>query len=273
MKKVILKPRKKNAGVELMKCRRMHNNLNAFALRDTDGKLAICTGHYCFANFREHLNSVGKVDQCYLAVSSYLKKFKAEGEATNKYLQYILKDSIFSKTYKTKTVGAAKRYGVSMDVNQPKDLLQCGLIAIRRSWEYPVKIKFWYEMVERGVHPHVALMFSIFVCAFDKGIVSLNPCGHFSNHEVFYFDNLENIPHVYKNGLKSNHSSIVNNKDFRMDVFTKTNTLDNPLDKLHGITVYDVFGIPRKMGMYDRPRFRVEAVVEKLKKFTEEYMQ
>lgn len=184
------------AGSALMKKKAEFKCLQQYAIKGENGKIAICTASICFANFTNLLTEIGcwksgkGISEFYLAIGKTIPIADYREEVFNKYLKFIMNESFVKDAFNTKRVCDAKRYGVSLNVDVPANILWVAALAIRRAWEFPEKIRTWDFFCRAGVHPQIALTLCEFFQLTSENLWRFYSGGMFNNHEIFKFNSL-----------------------------------------------------------------------------------
>lgn len=94
---------------------------------------------------------------------NYTYHDEADKAVARKYMNYVLKRSIFSKNFKNKNLSDALKHGVEVDcINIPRPLVLCTLAALRSCWERRAAEPF-AKLLSLGFDEHRAFLLSSYV--------------------------------------------------------------------------------------------------------------
>ena len=92
------------------------------------------------------------------AIEKMLSHPQPELKVHLKYLNFILKDPLFGQAFREKSIKAALRNGLLVNIDMPQWIVHPALICIRAAYEFPGKVKAWDTLVKKGVSPRLALL-------------------------------------------------------------------------------------------------------------------
>jgi len=141
----------------------------------------IHTNNACMKHMRAHTTPD--------AIEKMLSQPQPELKVHLKYLNFILKDPLFGQAFREKSIKAALRNGLLVNIDMPQWIVHPALICIRAAYEFPGKIQAWDTLVKKGVSPRLALLLADCV-VFPENIGSqgftVRPGGK-ANYSLGYF--------------------------------------------------------------------------------------
>lgn len=97
------------------------------------------------------------------------------------YLKYVLQNSCWSGTIKTKSVSSAIRNWIELDCSSPRDIAIPAAIALRQADEFKSTLPVFSEARKAGLTVGQSHILSLFLKSTGKGYVVGTPC---SSHSV-----------------------------------------------------------------------------------------
>jgi hypothetical protein len=138
----------------------------------------------------------------------------------NKFVQWCIKDSVFSDAFAYKRVSDCYRYGVKTNINKNNLCLSyivVSLMFIRYAYEFPHFLPLWSRLVKDGVEPHIAMC--IAQC-FKKESKYYSHRYQGKGHDLFHHASKKLFNSFIKHGISKQYF----NSGFR--VFQSTNFLN-----------------------------------------------
>jgi hypothetical protein len=126
-----------------------------------------------------------RYDQIYQWISTHKDTLM---KATLEFHRFLLTDYVFGQPFITKNIEEAFTLGTLIDQDCKQGLAMTSLILSRRPKEYPYKVLAWYELVNRGVHPRMAVVLS--EAAYENGNGNWDFYYADSGHQAFEIDEM-----------------------------------------------------------------------------------
>lgn len=142
---------------------------NYFHLRPRDKNIRWTGNTACHAQLKRWDTKVEE-DDVFVSLIQYKWKrsfLLDEGEyvkASIKWIDFLVNESPFAIAFLEKDANVIwENQSFVLDVKCPNNLFAAAAIQSRRLWEHNGDVWGWYKMVEAGINPHLAMLFSHFV--------------------------------------------------------------------------------------------------------------
>lgn len=144
------------------------NTFQSFYLKD--GSVAFIGAGACHIPLKRG-NSYAKVGSVEYVVNrlqnSNSTVYKDQDACNAFFLEWLMNHSVWRNTYASNDHAKAIKDGmVFSNPETPNNLLVTGAIALRSTWEYPIRAKLFTDLVKEGVCPEVAMLATVRVGSF-----------------------------------------------------------------------------------------------------------
>lgn len=175
-------------------------NICSYGLRWEKGQRLqindVCYARAVYSHYTDKDDKKGKIKEIALSLKHAIKYAK-DKKAIRKWVDFILNRSIFKDVFLTKSVQAAWRYGVQIDVNKPTSQCVAGMIGLREGWEFPSLLKAFSFLTKNGINENVAFILSRMVYLENYNWQK----GSWGGHQTINAINVENMRALLKEGM------------------------------------------------------------------------
>ena len=210
------------------------------AWKTNKGDIGNTTSAICFAPMFNQFIGVDRsigLSQLYMGVQQPFTEDeeyyipKKHHRMFEKYMLFVMTESIFKDAFITKRVCDAKRYGIEMNTKVAGNIVLSAMICIRRGWEMVDRMYAWNFLVKNGVCPHISLILSHFMGYNPdrKSLYALSNGMRKKNHEVFEFESIAKGLSAIKYGAKPIEKPYCESINHGWVVFRTTNQYEVPL--------------------------------------------
>lgn len=95
-------------------------------------------------------------------VSTLIASKEPRDRAYVEYIKFLCEDEVFSQAWVNPVLDDVLLYGFECDMSCPQVIAMTAYTASRLHYEYRYRLEFWWELVQLGVHPRVALVMQAF---------------------------------------------------------------------------------------------------------------